>query len=264
MTQEELKLVPLDAILSNRYQPRLDFVDDELDELAASIREVGLLHPPLISPIPGSSQYEIISGERRVLACRRLGFTHINAICRAKPPLQIAALAALIENVQRVDLNPVEIARSMKMLIDNFRFSQEEVALKTGKKRSTVANYLRILQLPREHQEAISRGVITLAHAKVLLSCSPSTREALFQRMVREELTVQEAVKFVKAASKRRGSGKKAGQIHLQMLEERLQRRFGTRVEVAEAKKGGAIKLYFYSLDDLDRLLEAFQVEVGT
>lgn len=261
MAQENLQKIPLDCIVSNRYQPRLEFGDDEIKELAASIAEVGLLHPPLIAKISGSDQYEIVAGERRVRATRHLGWTHIPAIVREKPTLQVAALAALIENVQRVDLNPIEIARSMKILIDDFGFNQEEVAIKCGKKRSTVANYLRILQLPKEIQEAISMAKITLAHAKVLLSCSVEKRDTLFQKMLRENLSVKVATELVSKGKKR--TKPKAGEIHIRALEERLERHFGTRVELQSASKGGSIKLFFYNLDDLDRLLETLQVEVG-
>lgn len=262
VTEEVLKKVALDQIVSNQYQPRLHFVEDEINALASSIREVGLLHPPVLCPILGTDQYEIIAGERRVIACRRLGLTHISAIVRARPSLQITALAALIENVQRVDLNPIEIARSMKILIDDFNFSQEEVALKTGKKRSTVANYLRILQLPSDYQEAISAGKITLAHAKVLLSCSPEKRASLFQKMLKDDLSVQEASTIALKTKKRPKAA--PCQIYYQALEEKLQRRLGTRVEMMRAKKGGTIKLYFYSLDDLDRILDAIQVGEGS
>jgi ParB family transcriptional regulator, chromosome partitioning protein len=193
------------------------------------------------------------------MACRKLGWKEITAQVRQKPSLEMTALLALIENVQRVELNPLEIARSMRILIDDFGLSQEEVAVKTGKKRSTVANYLRILQLSKDIQEAISHGKITLAHAKVLLSCSEKMRNILFQKMLKSNLSVQKAT--ILANSEKKGAKKEKEDLYVKDLEERMSRHFGTRVELERAKRGGQIKLFYYSLDDLDRILEAFSLE---
>lgn len=249
---QTLQEVALNDIVSSRYQPRLKLVEEEIQELAASIQEVGLLHPPVVSPILGTSKYEIVAGERRVMACRYLELSHIVVVVRKRPSAQVLAHAALIENVQRVDLNPIEIARSMKALIDEFSLSQEDLAQKIGKKRSTVANYLRLLQLSKDIQEALSEGRITFAHAKVLLSCSDGKRKALFQKMLSDRLTVQKATKLAKDSSE--------PCHYLKDLEKRLESHFSSRVKVDGGQKRGVISLHYYSLDDLDRILETLGV----
>ncbi|MBS0634194.1 MAG: ParB/RepB/Spo0J family partition protein [Verrucomicrobia bacterium] len=245
---QALQEISLNDVVSNRYQPRSVFVEQDIVELAESIREMGLLHPPVVVKILGTSQYEIVAGERRVMACRHLGLKNIQAVVRERPTLEEIAHLALIENVQRVDLNPLEIAKSIKTLIDDFNLSQEEIAQKIGKKRSTVANYLRILQLPREMQQAIHEGKISLAHAKVLLSCPQASRQKLFQKMLKENLTVEKATKLAK--------NKNDDQIYYQDLENRLKRHFGMRVEVNGAKNRGSIVLSFADLDELDTILD--------
>ncbi len=245
---QKLQEISLSDVVSNRYQPRTVFVDADIQELAESIREMGLLHPPVVTKILGTSQYEIVAGERRVMACRHLGLSHIQVVVRDRPSLEEIAHLALIENVQRVDLNPVEIARSIKTLIADFGLSQEEISIKIGKKRSTIANYLRILQLPKEMQGALETGKISLAHAKVLLSCEPKARAKLFQKMLKEDLTVEKATKIAKTNS--------PDQLYYKDLENRLKRHMGMRVVVEGAKNRGTISLQFANLDELDLILE--------
>ena len=240
--------VSLNDVVSNRYQPRTVFVDEYIEELADSIRELGILHLPVVTKILGTSQYEIIAGERRIMACRYLGYTRIQVVVRDRPTLEEIAQLALIENVQRVDLNPVEVARSIKTLMEDFGLNQEEIAQKIGKKRSTVANYLRILQLPQEMTEALSCGKISLAHAKVLLSCAGQDRKKLFQKMLKSNLTVDKATKIAK--------NKQDDQLYYKELESRLKRHFGMRVEVCGTKNRGVIQLPFANLDELDTFLE--------
>jgi len=246
----------LDDVVSNRYQPRTVFVDEDIRELAESIREMGLLHLPVVTKILGTTKYEIIAGERRIMACRHLGYKSIQAIVRAHPTLEEIAHLALIENVQRVDLNALEIAKSIKTLIDDFSLTQEEIAQKIGKKRSTVANYLRILQLPVEMQQAIGEHKISHAHAKVLLSCSDKDRKALFQKMLKDNLTVNKATKLAKK--------KESDQLYYKELETLLQRHFGMRVEVSGSKNRGSIALQFSDLDELDTLLEKLGICYAT
>lgn len=255
LVKEKFLEIPLQDIVSNRYQPRKEFIDEGLQELAASIREVGLLHPPLVRALVGGDQYEIIAGERRVLACRLLGFTHIPVILRHEvEPLQ-AAKAALIENMQRQDLNPVEIAKAIKALMQEFSLSQEACASQLGMKRSTIANYVRILQLSHEMQESVICEKMSMAHAKVLLSCPESAREALFQEILQKGLTVREAVVWVEDLTKK-SKQKKRPDLYIQDLERRLQDHFGTKVCVSKT----SLKIHYYSLDDLEGILERFHV----
>ncbi len=251
---QQIQEVNLKEVVSNRYQPRLTFVDEDIRELAASIQEMGLLHLPVVTKMLGTSQYEIIAGERRIMACRYLGLERIQVIVMERPTLEDIAKLALIENVQRVDLNPVEIAKSIKTLIEEFGLSQEEVAGKIGKKRSTVANYLRILQLPSAMQEAISAQKITLAHAKVLLSCSKEMQKKLFQKMLKEELTVDCSAKIVKNQS--------PDYVYYKDLQDKLQRHFGLKVEVDGSKNRGQISLRFLNLDELDTILDKIGVVI--
>jgi ParB family chromosome partitioning protein len=253
--KQTIDQVPIGSIVSNRYQPRLGFEEDEIKELAASIREVGLLHPPLVRRIDGSDSFEIISGERRVRACKSLGYETISVLIQTDSDDTHAAKAALIENVQRVDLNPIEIAKAIKILLNEFGYTQEQLAEKIGKKRSTVTNFLRLLQLPKEMQEALSGSAISMAHAKVLLSCPESERKALFTQMLQKNISVRTSEKLVKEYIKSKKS-KKDSQIHIRELIESLECYFGTKVNIRSVKNKGEVRIHFYTLDDLERIVE--------
>lgn len=259
LLKEKLVHIELQNIVSNRYQPREHFDGDGIAELALSIQEVGLLHPPLVRPIFGTDQYEIVSGERRVMACRYLGYTEIAAIVRMQMGHFESAKAALVENIQRIDLNPLEVSRSIKAMLCEFELSQEELAGQVGKKRSTVANYLRLLQLPPVMQESISEGRLSMAHAKVLLSCTGREREHLFKEILTKELTVRQATEWVHERTKRKkkkGASPKMKDLHASDLAARLQDHFQTKVVVENKNGQGSVNIHFYNLDDLDRILE--------
>ena len=253
--KDVLREVPLASIVSNRYQPRLGFRDEEIEELAASISEVGLLHPPLVRPIFGGDTYEIIAGERRVRACRKLGYDTISVLITTTSDHHHTAKAALIENMQRVDLNPIEIAKAMRQLLDEFGCTQEELAVKLGKKRSTVTNFLRLLQLPSLMQKAVSEQAISMAHAKVLLSCPEQKREELFLEILHKQTSVRHAENRVKEYSTAKKE-KTKNQDYLKELIETLEERYGTRVEIEAIGNKGVVCIHFYSLDDLDRIVE--------
>lgn len=164
--------VDIDQIRVSPFQPRKVFTDEELNDLIVSIQSVGLIHPPVVREIRSGDRvlyYELIAGERRWRALQKAGYTSI-AVVVADLPDDIAAEATLIENIQRVDLNPMEMAEAFKRLIDVFGLTQDKVAMKVGKKRSTVANYLRLLSLPEAIRSQIYLGKVTLGHAKVILS----------------------------------------------------------------------------------------------
>ncbi len=259
-TAEKLIEIEIFRLLSNPYQPRRQFDDEELQQLAASIQDVGLLAPPLVRKQQTGDFYEIVAGERRVLACKKLGLHRIPVyICDLD--LQKSAEAALIENIQRVDLNPIEVALSCKQLIDEFDINQEQLAEKIGKKRSTVANYLRLLQLPFDMQQALVDNTIQVAHAKALLSeIDPHKRQQLFKRVVQEGLSVQKLERLLKT-DKKNPTHSQSADIYVSDLQDLLQRRFGTKVELkltGNTKTGssGSINIHYYSLDDLDRVIE--------
>ena len=160
--------VDIHAIRVNPHQPRRHFAPEDLQELAESIIAVGFIHPPLVRPVePGF--FELVSGERRFQAAQLAGLTKIPVHIRDSDTLMSAQMA-LIENIQRVDLNPMEIAKALRSLIEEFGFNQEDLAARIGKKRSTVANYLRLLSLPKNIQDAVSQELITMGHAKAILS----------------------------------------------------------------------------------------------
>ena len=226
------------------YQPRKIFREEELEELAASIQSVGLLHPPLVRPL-GNGDYELISGERRLRAAQRAGMERVPVVVRKTADAR-GAQATLIENIQRVDLNAIEVARGLQDLIDAFNYSQSELARRVGKKRSTVANYLRLLALPEEVQASLGRGEITMGHAKAVLALPEEERLGFHGQIVRERLTVRQTEQKLKKPD-----------IYAEDLERRLERYLGTRVSVGRGK----ITLEYNDLDDLDRLLEAMGFE---
>ena len=164
---EELKEVAVELIDVNPHQPRRHFVMAELEGLAASIREMGLIHPPLVRPIQ-NNRYELVSGERRFRAAQMAGMECIPVIVRASSE-SVSAQQALVENIQRVDLNPLEIALALRDLIDEFGYSQEELSHKIGKNRSTVSNYLRLLGLPKQIQESVGNASVSMGHAKAIM-----------------------------------------------------------------------------------------------
>ncbi len=256
--QDELKHVLLSQIVVNPYQPRRDFKPEDLEELAQSIRAVGILHPPLVRPLPTADRYELISGERRFRAAQLAALSTIPVYIR-KTHYSVSAQAALIENIQRVDLNPLEIAKALKRLMIEFGLTQDQLAQQIGKKRSTVANYLRLLALPQTIQESIVKGCVTMGHAKAILALDQEDKQILLHELIlRDDLNVREA----EQAASRIGEKAKKQQLsyvprdfYLEQLAEKIRERFGTKVSIQAKGKKGRISLDYYNFDDLDRLL---------
>ena len=191
-----LQKVPITSLISNPHQPRKIFEKEELEELSASIDSLGLLQPPVVRKKSEEEVYEIVSGERRVAAVKSLQWTEIPVLVIQEEE-EWHAHASLVDNVQRVDLNPLEIALALLRLMKLTGKKQEEIAAIIGKKRSTVSNYLRLLQLPEAIQRAIGQGKISQAHAKTLLSCSDAEeQQRLFQEIVHKGLSVRKAEAF--------------------------------------------------------------------
>jgi ParB family transcriptional regulator, chromosome partitioning protein len=246
----------------NPMQPRKHFNEEELEELASSIKAVGMIQPPLVKVIEGTDQYEIIAGERRVRACQRAGLNIIPVILMPMHA-SLSAEVALIENIQRVDLNPIEIAEAIRRLMIEFKLNQEEVAEKVGKKRSTIANYLRLLSLPACIQESLSKSCISMGHAKAILSVTtPEKQMHLFEAIAANHLSVRSAENLAKKMSDgcapcKPSERPKSDQI--QDLVERMQQCLGTKVNMIEGKNNcGQIRIDYYGLDDLERLLSLF------
>ncbi len=265
--QGELKEIPIDQIKISPFQTRRQFSEDQLEELAKSIREVGILQPPVVRPLPSGDGYELIAGERRFRAAQLAGLELLPAIVR-ETGTEISAQATLIENLQRVDLNPMETSEALHSLHEEFSWNQEQIAEKVGKKRSTIANYLRLLALPKSIQEGLRQQKISMGHAKVILSLSkPEDQEELYQRVVREGLTVREAESLlrtsVEESSDKKRARKEAPEKNpfIEDISDRLRRQLGTKVILSANKKNkGNIRINFQNLDDLERLLELLGV----
>jgi ParB family chromosome partitioning protein len=262
MTHEVID-VELSKITVNPFQPRRQFPQVELEELAQSIQSVGLIHPPVVRSINGGELYEIISGERRFRAAQIAGLRTMPLMVREVGDV-FSAEASLIENIQRVDLNAIEISRALKALMEDFGHSQEDLARRVGKKRSTVANYLRLLSLPKGIQDSLLSGEISMGHAKAILSLEGFEKQLmLHERILKEEMSVREAEEAaIRGEFKKEKKERIApvGDCFMQDLQEKIQQRLGTKVTVEGKGKQGRISIEYYDLDDLDRLLDILGV----
>jgi ParB family chromosome partitioning protein len=263
--REGLRRLPVAQIRPNPMQPRKEFREDELADLEASLRVNGLIQPVTVRPAPSGTGYELIAGERRFRAAQRLGWTEIPAIVKEIGDKELLTLA-LVENLQRTDLNPIEEAEGYQQLISTFSLTQQETADVVGKDRSTVANMLRLLGLPASVRRQVREGALSLGHARALLSLGDDIRIAdLAKLVVAEGLSVREVEQRVREttggrAGARKGATTKPGETRpaeARLIEEQLRRRFQTDVKlVLAAKTQGEIRLAFYSNEDLSRLLE--------
>ncbi|MCY0878128.1 MAG: ParB/RepB/Spo0J family partition protein [Firmicutes bacterium] len=243
--------VDVEAIRPNRFQPRRVFNDAELSELAESVRVHGVIQPVLLRPIP--SGYELVAGERRVRAAKLAGLKTVPAVIRPMEDRE-ALEVALIENLQRSDLNPIEESEAYRRLIDEFHWTQEEIGARVGKSRSHIANYLRLLQLEEDIRDLLARQLLTVAHAKVLLSIEGPRRRTLAERCAQEGWTVRQ----LEMAAKRQDAVVKKAErddVHLRQVEAGLRRRFGTKVTLRGDSQKGRIEIPYRSLEELERLL---------
>lgn len=246
------------SIEGNPFQPRDVFEESGLDELTASIREKGVLQPLVVRPM-GGGRYQLIAGERRLRAARRAGLQRVPIVVREADDGESLELA-LIENLQRENLNPVEEARAYQRLGDEFGLGQEEIAQRVGKSRSAVTNSLRLLQLSPDVLAQLSAGTITAGHARSLLALvSPQAQAAVARDVVSRRLSVRDTEKLVR---ERAQPG--ADDIEQRAVESELTRVLGTRVQLRHNKDGsGRILIEYYSLDELDGLLQRFGARGG-
>ena len=246
--------VPVGDVVQNPRQPRQHFSPAELEDLIASIKEHGILQPLIVTRARG--KYELIAGERRLRASRTLGLKTVPVIVRDANEQQKLELA-LIENIQRQDLNALEEALAYKALVDEFNLTQEEVGKRVGKSRSNVANILRLLELPDEMLHALRDGKITKSHARTLLAESNEMkREALFQAMLRGGVSVREVEARVTSVSRKSSSKSSRKDPNLLAHEKRLREILGTKVEIKESSGKGSISIAFYSREELLDLLD--------
>jgi ParB family chromosome partitioning protein len=258
--KEQLLEVDIAMVRPNPYQPRLEFDPVALTELKNSIRENGLIQPITVRRVDGA--FELIAGERRLRAATEVGYDRIPAyIIKVETKEEMLELA-LIENVQREKLNPIEQAVAYQRLIDECNLTQDEVAQKIGKERSTITNILRLLRLPDDIQRSLKDGEITVGHARSLVSVEAAAdQKALWQKTVKNGLSVRNLEKLVKElATVRPNKPSRTGKdsVFVHSVEEKLRDLFGTKVSIRSRKEGGSIEIEFYSGEDLNRLLDIF------
>lgn len=239
-------VVPLSAIQPNPLQPRQVFPDDSIEELADSIRQKGILQPLLVRRVNGG--FQLIAGERRFRAAQRVGLQEVPVTVREADDGELLEMA-LIENIQRENLNPLEEARAYRRLGDEFRLTQEEIARRVGKDRSTVANTLRLLQLPEEVQREIERGVLSAGHARALVSVgSEAEKLRLARAVVARRLTVRQTERLAKSG---------ATDAHQHAAQQRLTEALGTRVRFVSRRNGsGKIEIEYHNLEALNGLID--------
>jgi ParB family transcriptional regulator, chromosome partitioning protein len=256
------KMIATGGIAPNPYQPRREFAEDELQELAASLRENGLLQPIVVRPAPGgaAARYELVAGERRWRAGMRLGWTEIPAVVRDVDDRTLLVLA-LVENLQRSELSALEEAEGYQRLAEEFSLTQQQVAEVVGKDRSTVANAMRLLQLPASVRALLRDGALSAGHARALLGLESDRRIVEMARQASEEgwsvREVEAQVKRVRTNASRAPAKEKSREVGERALEEALQRLFGTEVRIRNSRGSrGRIEIPFFGAEDFERIFE--------
>ncbi len=255
--------VNVDQIRPNPFQPRMEFDPESLAELTRSIVEKGVIQPITVRRVEGG--YQLVTGERRLRAAQNAGLAQIPTYIIAVDSDEEMLELALIENIQRETLNPIEIAHAYKRLVDECHLTQEEVADKVGKDRTTVANFVRLLKLPLEIQVGLRKNQISMGHARALINVPlESMQLRLFHKIVESGLSVRKIEQLAKTSGKpaeirTRKTGGREVSTSVQSIEEKLRQALGTKVVIREKDGGrGEIVVEFYSFDDLDRLLDLF------
>ena len=246
----------VDDIIPNRYQPRQKFDDEKLNDLAESIREKGIIQPVVMQK--SEQGYELIVGERRWRACKKLGIKKIPAVLRESSDSESLEVA-LIENIHRQDLNPIEEAEAYYRLSSEFGLTQEEISKKVGKKRASIANYLRLLKLSQPIKEDLITGRLTMGHARALLGLSSEQDiNTAWKNVVAKNLNVRQTEHLVK---KVREAGSRPPKkiiaqkdVYIKELEKELERKLGTKTEIISGKKGGKLVVSYFSDEDLERI----------
>ena len=252
----DVQRVRIETIVPNRYQPRHTFPPDELTELAASIKESGVLQPIMVRR-KGDGIYELISGERRWRASKEAGLETIPVVIRNCSD-QESLLLALVENLQREDLNPMETARAYSRMMNEFGLTQDAIATKVGRDRSSVANFVRLIHLHPELQELVQEGTLTTGHAKALLGLSSPEDQLRIGKMVASgALSVRETEKLVESSlTGKKRQHKEPHSSPWSDLEARLQKRLGTKVTIHPHNQGGKIVIHYFSPAELDGVVE--------
>jgi ParB family chromosome partitioning protein len=259
-TDKSLFECDIDLIQPNRYQPRSNFAPEELEQLSESIRAQGVLQPLLVCK--QDVGYELVAGERRLRAAKMAGLKSIPVLLKDVSNTQMLEMA-IVENIQRENLNPIEEAEAYHRLITEFGLTQEQASARVGKSRSAVANFLRLRQLPDQIKESITRGELSMGHARALLGADNAVQQnAAWRAIIRKSLSVRQTEDLVKRLRRAKEvveqKKNNSEDRHLSSVAENLSRRFGTKVQIRRRGKRGKLEIEFYSNDDLDRLLEIF------
>lgn len=255
LRDERLADVPIGQVKPNPAQPRKRFDEAAIAELASSIKSSGVLQPIVV--VPEGDHYKIIIGERRWRAAQSAGLQKVPVLIRNIPKSQQVEIS-LVENLQREDLNPIEVAQAYERLIAEMGLTQQEIADKVGRDRSSVANTLRLLKLPPDVQEKLAANKISMGHARALLALEdPDRQSSLAKQIVAKNLSVREVESLVQERKKRASPGKKTGfDADLQALEEELIRIMGTKVSISGNRQRGMVRISYFSLDELNRIFD--------
>jgi ParB family chromosome partitioning protein len=251
--------IPIADIGANPFQPRSRFDDEALQELASSIKATGVLQPVLVRT--QADGFQLVAGERRLRAAQLAGLDHIPAVIRDVDDREMMELA-LIENVQREDLNPIDEAKAYRALVSSVGLTHDQLSERVGKQRSSISNALRLLSLPGEVQEMVSRGTLSAGHARALLSlASPGDQFAAARYVQAKGFSVRRTEAFVNRKLRHVRSKPRGQRLEgLGEWETKLQQRFATKVEITTGRKGGKVEFEYYSQPDLERLLEIWGV----
>ena len=248
--------LPIEQISPNPYQPRKTFNEASIEELARSVREHGIVQPLVVTR--AGDRYKLIAGERRFRAAQRAGLRTVPVVIKEELPEGEALQIALIENIQREDLNPMEEAHAYHQLHEEFGLTQEEISRRVGKERSTVANFLRLLKLPDGVKKLLAGGLLSMGHARALLAIeSVKKQEQLADRVVKKSLSVRQTEMLAAENGTKPGEKKeKEKDVFTRDAEERLTRTLRTKVEIDRKRRGGVIHIRFSSEDDLIRIYD--------
>jgi ParB family transcriptional regulator, chromosome partitioning protein len=257
-SKDKIIELEINRILPNPDQPRTHFNEEKIRELSESIKSTGLIQP--ITVRKEGDVYFLVAGERRLRACKLAGFDRIRSIIMQRDKDDNLTIA-LIENLQREDLDPVEEAKAYRILINKFKLKQQEIAEKVGKDRATIANSIRLLNLDEKIQQALSDGKISVGHAKVLLGAEESKQFKIYSEIINNGLSVREAEKLVDSEKSANLNAKSKNKIkskdaHIKKMEEKLISILGTKVEIKHFGKGGRIEINYYSIDDFERIMD--------
>ena len=255
LKDERFAELDIEELKPNPFQPRMKFDDQTIDELAQSIKETGIVQPIIVAP--EDDHYLIIVGERRWRAARRAGLRKIPVLIR-NIPKEKQLEVSLIENIHREELNALEIAQAYQRLIDDHGYAQHELADKVGKDRSSVANYLRLLKLPQEIQDRLTEGAISMGHARAMLALEePATQLYACRQVIDRNLSVRNTETLVNRLKKKAPRAQRSlADPDLYALQEEMLKILGTKVLVAGSRNKGVLKIYYFSLDDLNRIYD--------